>query len=195
MRILNGPAATNQLWAKLIILLSVAASGRAAAFPLRSGWSLSPTAGDLIQAADWSCSPVSIGPNNVLTIPAQSGYVNPWLTEGPLLQVTGDFSVLATFANTNGGGFVDLIAQLAPSPYPFPFYTVPAPAYPQGFIALEAGIAGNSIAVNFLDGSASPPATMNFALPAGTVAPVTLEIARIGSQFVFFANGLQAGVF
>jgi endo-1,4-beta-xylanase len=125
----------------------------------------------------------------MLTIPAQSGYVNPWLNQGPLLQVTGDFSVLATFASTNGAGFVDLVAQFAPSPYALP------PPYPQGFIALEAGIGGNSISVNYLDGTASPPPTMSFALPAGTVAPVTLEIARIGSQFVFFANGLQAGVF
>jgi endo-1,4-beta-xylanase len=169
-----------------VIALSMQAT--AATFPLRTGWTVAPTAQDLIQAADWSCLPVSIGPNNVLTIPAQSGYVNPWLQEGPLLQVTGDFSVLATFANTNGAGFVDLVAQWSTTVYP------PNPPYPQGFIALEAGVAGNSIIVNYVDGSTSPP-TMNFALPAGTVAPVTLEIARIGSQFVFFANGLQAGVF
>jgi endo-1,4-beta-xylanase len=178
--------------AKVIILAAVIPFGvqaTAATFPLRTGWILAPIAQDLIQAADWSCLPVSIGPNNVLTVPAQSGYVNAWLNEGPLLQVTGDFSVLATFANTNSGGLVDLVAQWAPSVY------APSPPYPQGFIALEAGIGGNFISVNYLDGSASPPPAMSFALPPGSVAPVTLEIARIGSQFVLFANGQQAGVF
>jgi len=197
MDIPNGPSTSKRSCARCIILLAVAlssAQGIAATFPLRTGWSLSPTAGDLIQAADWSCSPVSVA-NDVLTIPAQSGYVNPWLQDGPLLQVTGNFSVLVTFASANSGGFVDLVAQFAPSPYPFPAYTVPLPPYPQGFIALEAGIGGNFISVNYLDGSASPPPTMGFALPAGTVAPVTLEIARIGSQFIFFANGVQAGTF
>lgn len=184
---LSGKIGELSMIVSSLIIMSSTVS--AATFPLRTGWILAPTAQDLIQAADWSCLPVNIGPNNVLTIPAQSGYANPWLIDGPLVQVAGDFSVLATFANTNGGGFVDLVAQFAPSVY------APPPPYPQGLIALEAGIAGNSVAVNYLDGSASPPATMSFALPAGTVAPVTLEIARIGSQFVFFANGLQAGVF
>src|SRR5580698_210538 len=125
--------------ARVIILAAVIAlsiEGTAATFPFRTGWTLAPTAQDLIQVADWSCLPVSIGPNDMLTIPAQSGYVNPWLNQGPLLQVTGDFSVLATFASTNGAGFVDLVAQFAPSPYALP------PPYPQGFIALEAGIGG-----------------------------------------------------
>ena len=98
----------------LLALAAFSMQAVAATFSTRSGWIVAPTAQDLIQAADWSCSPVTIGANSALTMSATTGYTNVWLTEGPMLQVTGDFSVIVQLAQPSPGAALTLIGQLGP---------------------------------------------------------------------------------
>ena len=87
---------TRGLW----ILLFLAVGCDAQVTP-RSGWVLVPGAEDLIQAGNWGCVAGVAAGGSSLTVTASAGGYNTVInTAGPLLQVTGDFSVLAQMAGT-----------------------------------------------------------------------------------------------
>ena len=149
-------------------------------FSTRAGWAVAPTAQDLIQAANWSCAAVNLQANGALSISAGSDYNSVWLTNGPNLQVNGDFSVLVRLAAP--GGSLTLIGQ----------QPAPGAQWWQGLKRLDVGVGGN-VAVNMYLGSSSNPTATTFAAPSNLTVPIDIEVARLGAQLTIFINGTQVG--
>lgn len=165
-----------------LFLLS-ATCGTAALTPYAQ-WPLVPGAEDLIQAGNWGCvSGVTAAPN-LLQISAGGNYNTVINSSGPLLRVTGDFSVLATLSTsqTGPGAFLTLVGALNSGDWW------------NGLKRLDVGVSGHAVQIGYWTGSSanSTPVTA-----AGTVAldSVTFEVARIGSQIVVYLNGTEAARF
>ncbi len=167
-----------------------ASNGWGAALTPRGGWVFVPGAQDMIQAGQWTCAPGVAVSADTLSISAPStGYVTPVNTSGPVLQVQGDFSVLATLsALGTQGAFLTMVGTLATGSQ-----------YWQGLKRLDVGLVNNVIGVNYWTGSVANPTSQSYALPAGASGSINLsinlEVARIGSQIVVFVNGSQIGSF
>jgi endo-1,4-beta-xylanase len=121
---------------------------------------------------------------DTLSISAPStGYVTAVNTSGPVLQVQGDFSVLAALSDPGTtGAFLTMVGSLATGSQ-----------YWQGLKRLDVGLTNNAITVNYWTGSAANPSSQGYALPAGSTGSINLEVARIGRQIVVFVNGSQIG--
>ncbi len=151
----------------------------------RAGWVFVPGAQDLIQAGQWGCvSGVTVGPGS-LTISASTSYNTPVNTGGPSLRLQGDFSVLAAIsAPSSTGTFLTLVGQVATGTQ-----------YWQGLKRLDVGLDNNKLVALYWSGAIQNPVSNGYSLPAGASSSITLEVARIGSNIVVFANGVQAGSF
>lgn len=169
-----------------LALWFAASTGWGTSLTPRGGWVFVPGAQDMIQAGQWTCVLGVTMSGDTLSIPAPStGYVTAVDTSGPVLQVQGDFSVLATLSDPGTqGAFLTLVGTLATGSQ-----------YWQGLKRLDVGLANNGIAVNYWTGSVANPTSQGYGLPAGASGSINLEVARIGSQIVIFVNGSQIGSF
>jgi endo-1,4-beta-xylanase len=169
------------------LFLCVAAStGWAASLTPRSGWVFVPGAQDMIQAGQWGCVTGLTVSADTLSIPApSSGYSTVIDTIGPVLQVPGDFSVLATLSDPGTpGSYLTLVGTLNTGSQ-----------YWQGLKRLDVGLSNGQIVANYWTGSSANPTSQAYALPPGAGDPINLEASRIGSQIVVFVNGSQIGSF
>ena len=164
------------------------ASALSAAPPLRSGWVYVPGAQDMIGAGKWGCVSGLTASANSLTVQAGSGYNTITNTTGPLLQVTGDFSVLTTLStsssNSGSGVFLTLVGALNTGAN-----------WWDGLKRLDVGLAGNAIGVSYWTGGSASGTGVTMPLPEGLSGTVDLEVARISNQIVVFAGGMQVGAF
>src|SRR5437016_3642220 len=87
------------------------ASCAAAATP-RPGWTLVPGAQDLIQTGSWGCVPQVSAASDSVTVTAGAGFNTVINTSGPLLQVQGDFSILATLSSSGAATYLTLVGTL-----------------------------------------------------------------------------------
>ncbi|MGA3019513.1 MAG: endo-1,4-beta-xylanase, partial [Bryobacteraceae bacterium] len=145
-----------------------------------------PGGQDMIQAGQWSCVTGLTLSADTLSISAPgSGYNTVISTSGPLLQVQGDFSVLATLSDPGTpGSFLTMVGTLNTGSL-----------YWTGLKRLDVGLSNNMIVANYWTGSSANPTSQAYSLPPGASDPVNLEVARIGSQIVMFVNGSQIGSF
>jgi hypothetical protein len=150
----------------------------------RSGWTLVPGAEDLIRMGNWGCvSGVNAGVHSLTVSANASGFNTVINTTGPVLQVTGDFSVMVSIAApvSMGGVMLTLVGSLNTG------------EWWNGLKRLDVGIAGGKItANNWTGGSPNPAATASFAAALGP-DPVTLEVAHVGSQNIVYVNGAEVG--
>lgn len=149
---------------------------------------ISPSAPDLIAAANWSCSLDSINASHELTVLSTDGFNSIWLTDGPRLQVSGDFSVIAKLAPPTSAGALTLVWKWPAS----------GDDWWKGLLRLDITI-GNPIGISLYLGTSANPTTMTLPLPQGITAPTQLEVARLssatGTQIVIFVDGVEAGRF
>lgn len=160
--------------------------GSAASITLRGGWTFVPGAQDLIQAGQWGCTAGVTSASAALYIAApSSGYSTPINTAGPRLQVTGDFSVIATLSNPGtAGSFLTLVGTLNTGS-----------VWWNGLVRLDVGVANKAVLVNYWTGSSADATAHSYPLPGGAQDPITFEAARIGGQITVFVNGTQVGSF
>lgn len=142
----------------------------------RDGWIPAPGAADLISNGGWSCANGVDAAGAQLTIAAGSGYNTAVNTNGPLLHVTGDFSVSATLSSAQKDNvFLTLVG------------TLNSGEWWNGLKRLDVGLN----AVNYWTGSSST-AVMKPLAVSSTNSSVTVEAARIGPQIVIFLDGAEA---
>ncbi len=152
-------------------------------FPLRSGWAFLEGGADLLSGGFWECS----GP----TIREETGgllsVAGPnWATHlhqsGARLEVSGDFGVLASLAvpPTGSGGIV-LVGRLATGP-----------EWWRGLRRLDLGVSNGQIAVQTWNNSPEPT-HFGFLEPGGVQGKTQLELARVGDEFIVYAEGREAG--
>ena len=168
------------------LFLAVSNGSAAASLTLRSGWAFVPGAQDLIQAGQWGCTAgVTTGPSGLSITALSNGYSTPINTSGPRLQVSGDFSVIATLSNPGtAGSFLTLVGTLNTGS-----------VWWNGLMRLDVGIANNAVVVNYWTGSSADATSHGYPLPAGAQDPITFEAARIGGKITVFVNGTQLGSF
>lgn len=150
----------------------------------RPGWVYVPGAEDLIQSGQWGClSGVTLSANSLTISAGASGYNTVINTSGPLLSVTGDFSVLATLSAAPGSTvYLTLVGTLNTGSN-----------WWNGLKRIDAGISGGALQAGYWMGASSNSTAQNFPLPAGSTNSIDVEVARIGAQIVIFANGSQVG--
>jgi len=169
------------------LLFSLAVSnGWGTSLTLRSGWAFVPGGQDMIQAGQWSCvTGVTLSADALSVSAPASGYNTVIDTTGPVLQVQGDFSVLAALSDPGtSGSFLTMVGTLNTGSL---FWT--------GLKRLDIGLSNSAIAVNYWTGASANPTSQSYSLPPGASDPISLEVARIGSQIVVFVNGSQVGSF
>ena len=151
----------------------------------RSGWVFVSGGQDLIAAGQWNCvSGVTLG-TGTLTVAATTNYNTVLDTAGPILSVTGDFSVMAQISATDSTGtFLSLVGQMATGAQ-----------FWQGLKRLDVGVDNKGILAYYWTGDSANNTSHSYALPAGATDTITLEVARIGSSITIFVNGSQVGTF
>jgi endo-1,4-beta-xylanase len=139
----------------------------------------------MIQAGQWGCSTGVSVSGDTLSISASSNYNTVINTSGPILQLQGDFSVLATLSDPGtAGSFLTMVGTLATGSQ-----------YWSGLKRLDVGRSGNAIQANYWTGTSANATSQNFAIPSGVTDPVTLEVARVGTQIQIYVAGQQVGSF
>src|SRR5688572_7881405 len=168
-------------WLRWIGLLAAFTNCACAALPLRDGWSFVPGAQDLIRSGNWGCLSQVSASEGAITISAGTGFNTVINTTGPLLQVQGDVSILATLATpASGGTYLTLVGTLNTGDWW------------SGLKRLDVGVAGG-VQVNYWTGSSPNAVAQTLPLPPGGGDSVNLEVARVGNQFVVFVNGVETG--
>jgi endo-1,4-beta-xylanase len=175
----------------LFLYIAAASTGQATSLTPRSGWVFVPKAQDMIAAGQWSCAAgvtvsSAIGTNDTLSITApSSGYSTAVNSTGPMLEVQGDFSVLATLSDPSGAGaFLTLVGTLATGAQ-----------YWSGLKRIDVGFNNGAILAVYWTGSSANPTSQSFPMPAGASDTINLEVARIGTNITVFVNGSQIGSF
>jgi endo-1,4-beta-xylanase len=176
----------HSLFALFALLWSIAPA-EGASLTLRSGWVFVPGAQDLIAAGQWNCVAGVTLSSDALAISASAGgYSTVIDTNGPVLKVPGDFSVVAEVSNpaAGSGGFLTMVGTLSTGPN-----------WWNGLNRLDVGLFGTQIMVDYWTGSSQNATTQTFNL--GQIEPnlTVLEVARMGGQIVVFVNGSEAGSF
>src|ERR1017187_204281 len=139
----------------------------------RSGWVFVPGAQDLIQAGQWACLSQVVVNGSSLTVSAGTGYNTVLNSTGPVLQVQGDFSVLATLSAPSGTGtFLTLVGALNTGS-----------DWWNGLKRLDVGLTTSGLLVNYWAGSSANQTSTLFQLQARS-DPLNLEVARIAGQVV-----------
>lgn len=150
----------------------------------RDGWTLASNGQDLIGPGLWQCVPgVTLGPAGQVVLKTADAYVTPVNTLGPRLLPQGDFSLIASISPRSGSGWVTLIGSQGGGP---------GKQFWEGLKRIDVGSTGGGLNVLIWPGTSSSPVSQSF---AGDVSanPVTIEIARVGAKFVFFAAGVEVG--
>ena len=107
-----------KMWTRLghfgLVLCIAASPGRGAPLTPHGGWVFVAGGQDMIQAGQWSCVTGLTVSADTLSVPAtSSGYNTVIDTSGPVLQVSGDFSVLATLSDPGTpGSFLTMVGTL-----------------------------------------------------------------------------------
>jgi endo-1,4-beta-xylanase len=109
-----------------------------------------------------------------------SSYVTSINTAGPHLQGQGDFAVQASISNRTGAGFLTLVGVLGRG------------QWWQELKRVDVGISGRTLTVTYWTGESSNSSFVSF---AGDVSadPLPVEVARLGTQLVFSASGVELG--
>jgi endo-1,4-beta-xylanase len=140
----------------------------------------------MVGAGQWGCATGVNVNGDTLSISASSAnYNTPIDTNGPILKLQGDFSVLATLSDpATGGSFLTMVGTLNTGSL---FWT--------GLKRLDVGRSGSSIVANYWTGSSANATAQSFPIPSGVTDPVQLEVARVGTQIQIFVGGSQVGSF
>ncbi|MBS1877832.1 MAG: endo-1,4-beta-xylanase [Acidobacteria bacterium] len=149
----------------------------------RAGWTTVSGAEDLVQAGSWGCvSGVSVS-DGAIVVAGTTGYTTVLNTAGPILKVSGDFSIMARVSAVGSTGvFLSLVGSLNKG------------LWWQGLQRLDVGYAGATVQTNYWTGSSSNSTSRTLGrLPSAD--PLTLEVARSGSQIQVFINGSQLSAF
>jgi len=169
----------------LLSALLFVMTGTAASVP-HGDWVLVSGAEDLLQSGNWSCvSGVNSAPRSLTVSAGSSGYNTVINTSGPLLRVTGDFSVLASIsapANSTAA-MLTLVGSLSSG------------EWWNGLKRLDVGISNGLIQMSYWTGT-SPTATSTQSFgPVPATDVIDLELAHVGSQNIVFVNGQEGGRF
>ena len=152
----------------------------------REGWKLVPGAEDLIQAGNWGCVSGVAAQAKALTVSAgASGFNTVINTTGPVLQVTGDFSVQASLSLPTGstGAWLTLVG------------TLNSGEWWNGLKRLDVGVAGGMIQMSYWLGTSPNAVAMQMFTPVPATDPLNLEVAHMGAQIIIYVNGTEAGRF
>lgn len=166
----------------ILLFVSLAVAMQAAVAP-RDGWR---QVADLMTNGDWECAPsISIAADGRTVSLTASSSFTATSQSGTTLKFTGDFSIVAEIEPSvaSSTSVISLIGKPATGP-----------EFWRGLKRIDMGVAGNSITTYYWAGEISNSTARSFPFPGGRPAgPVRVELARIGSDLVFFANGREAG--
>jgi endo-1,4-beta-xylanase len=172
----------------LLSVLFLTTLGTAAVTP-HSNWQLVPGAEDLIKTGNWACvSGVSAASKSLTVSAGSANYTTVINTSGPLLRVTGDFSVLASLsAPANSTGVMLTLVG-----------TLNSGDWWNGLKRLDVGLSNGTIQVSFWTGATPSAAYTQSFGPVPALAAndtVDLELAHVGSQNIVYINGQETGRF
>jgi endo-1,4-beta-xylanase len=150
----------------------------------REGWVNAIDGTPVLEDRGWQCAGVTRGGGG-LQLGSTSGFRGVVNSYGPRLEVSGDFSVVATFANaTDIGGWVELEGQKGNDPA----------AFWRGLRKVDFGVVGTNASLVIWNGlQDSPVVGRNFAIGATRGVDVTLELARVGKELVLYQGTRELG--
>ncbi len=168
----------------LVSLLFFALVGTAATAP-HAGWQVVPGAEDLIQTGNWPCVNGVSASAKSITIAAGSNFNTVINTSGPLLRVTGDFSVLASLSApaNSSGAMLTLVG------------TLNSGEWWNGLKRLDVGISNGTIQMSYWTGATPNAAATQTFGPVPATDSIDLELAHVGSQNIVYVNGNETGRF
>lgn len=168
---------------RALFLLLFATFAIDAAVAPREGWK---QVADLMVNGDWECAPsIAIGAGGRPVSLTAGGSFTAAVQGGTTLRFTGDFSVAAEIESsvTANTSVISLVSRAASGP-----------EFWRGLKRIDMGVSGNSVITYYWMGDVSNSTPRSFAFPGGRpTGPVRLELARVGSELVFYANGREAG--
>jgi endo-1,4-beta-xylanase len=165
----------------LLLLLSMALASSAAVSP-RDGWT---QVTDLIKS-DWGCASSARVSADGSTITHTSGAsYQTFMLTGSRLEVAGDFSIVAELESSVTANSVGISLTGQPST---------GGQFWEGLKRIDATVVGNTVSTFYWTGASATNVSRSFPIPGNRQpGPVSLEVARIGGDLVFFVNGREAG--